>query len=550
MPSTATRPSAIQRRASVREPRPAFDSTRSRVFRAALRGGGRTPYDRTRVIECVPNFSEGRDRAKVDAVVAAAKSAGVTILDVEIDADHHRCVLSFVGAPEAALEACFQVAKKCRELIDLTQHKGEHPRMGAVDVIPFIPVRGITIEECAALAEKLAKRIGAELEIPAYLYDCAAKVPERKDLAAVRKGQFEGLRDLIGKDPSRTPEFGPNKIHPTAGAVAVGARRQIINFNLNLDSADMNAGKDIAKRLRASGGGLPCVRGKEIFLEKRNQVQISTVITDYKTTSMKKVITECFRLAKEHGATIKTTEIVGLLPQDALVDFAIDTLTLENFNPAVQILERRLDAVGVSADKSAEAWLKAGEVIAEALSNTDATPGGGSGAGLAGGMGAGLGMMAIGISLKSKKLDPARKPDLEAAHRELDKFKADFQRLTGEDAASFDAFMAAAGLPKTDPERPAKMQKALEHAAAVPLKTAALAGVAYGLVEKTLPLCGAAVASDMNCALHLLRAAALCAAENVRINLGGLKDGELVKRLEAGLEAALRPVHAPAASAR
>ena len=492
------------------------------------------------LVECVPNFSEGRDRAKVDAVVAVAKAAGVTILDVEIDADHNRCVLSFVGTPETTLEACFLVAKKCAELIDLTQHKGEHPRMGAVDVIPFIPVSGVTIQECAKLAETLAERIGRELQIPAYLYDQAARIPERKDLANVRKGQFEGLRDLIGKDPSRTPEFGPNKIHPTAGAVAVGARRQIINFNLNLDIADMAAGKDIAKRLRASGGGLPCVRGKEIFLEKRNQVQISTVLTDYKTTSMKTVLAECMRLAAEHKARVVGTELVGLLPQEALVDFALETLTLENFNPDVQILERRLAAVGAAGGKTG--WMEASGIVADALSNTEATPGGGSAAGISGAMGAGLGLMAVGISLKSKKLDLARKPELERASAVLAAFKSDFERLTKEDAASFDAFMAAVGLPKEDPSRAARMQQALIHAAEVPLQTAQKAGEAYSLVEKTLPLCGPAVVSDMSCALHLLRAAGLCASENVRINLGGIKDAAVAADLSQRLEHALRPL--------
>jgi glutamate formiminotransferase / formiminotetrahydrofolate cyclodeaminase len=489
------------------------------------------------LVECVPNFSEGRDRAKVDAVVAAAKAAGVTILDVEIDADHHRCVLSFVGTPGACLEACFQVAKKCRDTIDLTRHKGEHPRMGAVDVIPFIPVAGITIEECAKLAERLAERIGKELEVPAYLYDHAARVPERKDLANVRKGQFEGLRDVIGKDAARTPDFGPNKIHPTAGAVAVGARRQIINFNLNLDIADMTAGKDIAKRLRASGGGLPCVRGKEILLEKRQQVQISTVITDYKKTSMKKVLAECMKLAAEKAAKVVSTEIVGLLPQEALVDFAMDTLTLENFQPEIQILERRLEAVGATA--SSVDWMKAADIVSNALANTDATPGGGSAAGIAGSMGCGLGRMAVGITLKSKKLDAAKRPPLEQALKELEGRQAEFEILTAEDAKSFDAFMDAMALPKEDPARALKMQDALKGAAEVPLRTARRASEAHSLVSKTLPLCGAAVASDMNCALHLLRAAALCAAENVRINLGGLKDAAVVADLSKRLDAAL-----------
>ena len=499
------------------------------------------------LVESVPNFSEGRDRAKVDQVVAAAKAAGVTILDVEIDADHNRCVLSYVGSPESTLEAGFQVAKLCAQLIDLTKHKGEHPRMGAVDVIPFIPVKGIGIKECAGLAEKLARRIGEELQIPAYLYDHAARVPERKDLASVRKGQFEGLRDLIGKDPSRTPDFGPNKIHPTAGAVAVGARHQIINFNLNLDIADMAAGKDIAKRLRASGGGLPCVRGKEIFLEKRNQVQISTVVTDYKTTSMNKVLGTAMALAAEHKAKITSTEIVGLLPQEALVDFAIGTLSLENFQPDIQILERRLEAVG--AMQGAElGWQKAADLVADALSSTDATPGGGSAAGISGAMGCGLGMMAVGISLRAKKLDPAKKPQLERADALLSAFKQRFQELTGEDAAAFDTFMAAMSLPKDDPSRPARMQQALIHAAEIPLQTAQAAGEAYALAESTASVCSPHVASDMNCAMHLLRAAAQCAAENVRINLGGIKDAGVAADLEKRLAQALKPTQGLAAA--
>lgn len=491
------------------------------------------------LVECVPNFSEGKDKSKVENVVSAARAVpGVKILDVETDGDHNRCVLSFVAPPEAALEACFKVAAKCRDLIDLNVHKGEHPRMGAVDVIPFIPVDGISIRECARLAEKLGERIGRELDIPVFLYDHAARVPERKDLANVRKGQFEGLRELIGKDPARRPDFGPERIHPTAGAVAVGARQQIINFNLNLDIHDMAAGKDIAKRLRASGGGLPCVRAKEIDLAARKQVQISTVLTDYKTTSMKKVIIEASRLAAEHGARIKTTEIVGLLPRQALVDFAVDTLELENFNPEVQILENRLEAVGAAAPASD--WRAAAETVSAALSNTDATPGGGSAAGISAAMGCGLGLMAIGISLKSKKLEEAKRPPLEQARHRLSDLRPLFHRLTADDAAAFDAFMEAAGLPKEDVSRPAKMQQALLRAAEVPLKTAQAAAEAYGVVKGALPYCGSAVASDMNCALHLLKAAVLCAAENVRINLGGIKDPSQAQGLERRLEDCLR----------
>src|SRR6185312_6459623 len=443
-----------------------------------------------KLVECVPNFSEGRDKAKVQTIVEAAKSAGVTILDVETDADHHRCVLSFVGAPDACVEACFRVAKKSAELIDLNVHKGEHPRMGAVDVIPFIPVAGVTIADCVKLAEKCGERIGRELQIPVYLYDHAAKVPERKDLANVRKGQFEGLKELIGKDESRRPDFGPNRIHPTAGAIACGARQQIVNFNLNLDTADMVAGKDIAKRVRASGGGLPAVRGKEIELAARKQVQISTVLTDYKKSSMKRVIDETAKLAGEHKAKIVTTEIVGLLPRQALVDFALESLNLENFNADVQILENRLEAVGALVGDVD--WKKAGSLVAEAMSNTDATPGGGSAAAISAAMGCGLGQMAIGITLKSKKLEESKRPVLNKSH-----------------------------------------------AAEVPLRTAQLAAGALSVARETAPLAGAAVASDINCAMHLLKAAALCAAENVRINLGGIKDAEASKDLQGRLDKTL-----------
>ena len=490
-----------------------------------------------KLVECVPNFSEGRDKGKVAAIVDAAKSAGVTILDVETDSDHHRCVLSFVGEPDACVEACFRVAKKSAELIDLNLHKGEHPRMGAVDVIPFIPVAGVTIQDCVKLAEKCGERIGKELGIPVYLYDHAARRPERKDLASVRKGQFEGLKDLIGKDESRRPDFGPNHIHPSAGAIACGARQQIVNFNLNLDTADMAAGKDIAKRVRASGGGLPAVRGKEIELAARKQVQISTVLTDYKTTSMKRVITETSKLAAEHKAKIVTTEIVGLLPRQALIDFALETLNLENFNPDVQILENRLEAVGALG--GAVDWQKAGRIVGEAMSNTDATPGGGSAAAISGAMGCGLAQMALGITLKSKKLDEAKRPALTSAHKALGEMRETFDALSSDDAAAFDRFMAAMSLPKDDASRPAKMQEALKHAAEVPLKTAQISAGALAVARTAAPLAGAAVASDINCAMHLLKAAALCAAENVRINLGGIKDAAASKDMEGRLEKTL-----------
>ncbi|MCX5789014.1 MAG: glutamate formimidoyltransferase [Elusimicrobia bacterium] len=478
-----------------------------------------------KLVECVPNFSEGRDKAKIEAIVSAAKGvAGVRVLDVESDPDHHRCVLSYVAPPEAALEAAFRAAAKARELIDLTRHQGEHPRMGAVDVIPFIPVAGTDIKECVALARKLAERIGRELEIPVFLYGLAAAKPERLDLAQVRKGQFEGLRTAIGTDPSRDPDFGPRRIHPTAGAVAVGAREQIINFNVNLDLKNAEEGKAIAKKIRTSGGGLPALRAKEIVLSS-GFIQISTVLTDYRTTGIRKVLDAILTEARARGADLVSTEIIGLIPRAALVDHSVDILRVVNFDPKAQVLEERLDQLGGD-------WREAGAKLAEALASTDPTPGGGSAACAAGAMGCGLGEMAAGISLGSKKLDLSRKPALEALRSRFGGARSRLVELAGEDAASFDRVMAAMKLPKEDPARPAAIQKALEGAAQVPLETARLAAKAFADAREAAPLCTPHVASDAACAAHLLTAAVRCAVENVRINTSALKDRAVAKRLD------------------
>ncbi|MBI3549604.1 MAG: glutamate formimidoyltransferase [Elusimicrobia bacterium] len=489
----------------------------------------------SQLVECVPNFSEGRDKVKVEAIVAAARAvAGVRILDVETDGDHHRMVLTFVAPPDAAVEAAYRAAAKAKELIDLTQHKGEHPRMGASDVIPFIPVSGVGLAECVALAKRLGERIGAELGIPVFLYGYAAARPERKDLAAVRKGQFEGLRDAIGADPARDPDFGPRKIHPTAGATAVGAREQIINFNVNLDLTDLEVGKGIAKTIRTSGGGLPELRAKEIQLSS-GKIQISTVLTNYRVTPISKVYDAIRREAAAHGSDPISTEIVGLLPRDGLVGYAVDALKVINFDPAKQVLETQLEALAFD-------WKQAGASLSQALADVGPTPGGGSAAAIAGAMACGLGQMAMGISLKSKKLEESKRPALVEADRGFGADRHRFLALASEDAAAFDGFMDAMKIPKEDPGRASKIAKAVEEAARVPLETARLSSAVHARLKETAPLALGTVGSDVNCALHLARAAALCAAENVRINLGSIKDPALAKRLEDDLAAILARV--------
>lgn len=509
-----------------------------------------------RLVECVPNFSEGRDKAKVSAIVAAVRSApGVRVLDVETDPDHNRCVLSFVAPVEGAVEAAFRGARRAVELIDLNVHKGEHPRMGAVDVIPFIPAAGTTIADCVALASALGERIGSELGVPVYLYDRAARRPERADLAKVRKGQFEGLREALGKDPGRAPDFGPGRIHPTAGAVAVGAREQIINFNLNLKGVSMDAAKAIARRIRTSGGGLPNLRAKEIALTApaaglgaagtaraendpraaQGLVQVSTVLTDHGATSLAAVLDAVSAQAEAAGGEVVGTEIVGLLPRKALLDFAAERLRVKGFDPSVQVLEERLESLE-------RGWESSAVRVADAFASEDPTPGGGSAAGVSGAIACALGEMACGVSLGGKKAEGAGRAALAAAAAAFRAARGRMHELTSEDAAAFDAFMATLKLPKDDPARPGRMRDALVRAGEVPLETARASLAALGMVREAAPLAAGTVASDMNCAAHLLRAAALCALENVRINADSLKDAEAADRLReaaAAVEAEL-----------
>lgn len=485
-------------------------------------------------VECVPNFSEGKDLEKINQVVdAAAKVPGVMIIDVEKDPDHNRTVLTFIAPVETAVEAGFMATKKASEIIDLNYHKGEHPRMGAMDVVPFIPIMDTNIEECIKLAENLGQRIGSELQIPVYLYDWAAKREDRRDLAKIRKGQFEGLKEEIGKNPERVPDFGPNKIHPTAGAVAVGARNQIINFNVNLNTTDMEFAKQLAKKIRTSGGGLPNLRAKEILLESKNQVQISTVLTDYKTTSIKKVIDEIEKEIKPKNIEITDTELIGLTTQEALVNYALDCLKVSGFNPEVQVLETRLL-------KLLGNWQISANLVVDAVSNTDPTPGGGSAAAISAAIGCGLGQMAIGISLRSKKLEESKKVNLMEIDRKICGLKQRLQNLVSEDANAFDRFMQVRKLPKDSPQRKTEMQNALKYAAEVPLETARICSNVLEELNKADGI-SPSVISDYKSAKYLLQAAIKCASENVFINIEMIEDENFCEKMKQEIKSLLVP---------
>jgi len=305
----------------------------------------RPPPRVDRIVECVPNFSEGRRREVVDAIADAARAVPrVTVLDVEMDANHNRSVITLVGDPSAVAEAAFRMAAKAAERIDLNVHRGEHPRVGAMDVCPFIPIRGVTMGDCVRLARELGMRIASELGIPVYLYEAAATRPDRKALPDVRKGEYEGLKVEIETNPDRAPDFGPRRLHPTAGATVVGARPPLIAYNVNLGTSDVKVAKRIAKLVREKDGGLAAVRALGFELKDRGLVQVSMNLVDYKVTGIADAFDAVSRHAANLGVTVAASEIVGLVPEDALPPSPVARLKLEGFDPSVQVLESRLRA--------------------------------------------------------------------------------------------------------------------------------------------------------------------------------------------------------------
>ncbi len=295
-----------------------------------------------KIVECVPNFSEGRRLEVIDSIREAISSVnGVKLLDSEHDPDHNRAVLTFIGEPEPMKKAAFAAVSKAAELIDMETHTGEHPRIGAADVVPFVPLKGMTLEECAALARELGKEIGDKLGIPVYLYEAAAIRPERKNLAKVRKGQYEGLKVAIMEDPERKPDFGPSEMHPRAGAVAVGARMPLVAYNVNLDSNDLDLAKRIAKTIRERDGGLPNVKALGLEIKERGIVQVSMNLTNYNITPIHVVFDKIGEEAKLAGVKILESEVIGLVPLQAMVDCAKYYLKANEFKDS-QLLEVRL----------------------------------------------------------------------------------------------------------------------------------------------------------------------------------------------------------------
>ena len=295
-----------------------------------------------KLVEFIPNFSEGRNQAVIDQLAAVAKSVpGITLMDVQSDESHNRCVFTLVGSPEGAEELAFQLCKKAAELIDMRKHEGAHPRMGATDVIPFVPVKDVTVPELVELTKRLGKRIYDELGIPSFLYEDSATSPDRVNLAKVRKGQFEGMPEKL-LQPEWAPDFGERKIHPTAGITAIGARMPLVAFNVNLGTSNLEIANKIAKIVRGSSGGFKYCKAIGVMLEDRNLAQVSMNMVNYEGTPLYRVF-ELIRIeAERYGVPIIGTEVVGLTPAKALVDCAEYYLKVENFDYHKQVLENHL----------------------------------------------------------------------------------------------------------------------------------------------------------------------------------------------------------------
>lgn len=471
-------------------------------------------------MECVPNFSEGRDKAKVDAIVEAMKVPGVYLLDREMDADHNRCVITLVGEREAIQEAAIRGVGKAAELIDLTQHQGAHPRMGAADVVPFIPIDGVTLEDCVAMAKHVGAEIARRFAIPVYLYEAAAASPERQNLENIRRGQFEGIRAEIETNPARKPDFGEQKIHPTAGATVVGARKFLIAFNVFLNTSDVEVAKKIAKAVRFSSGGMRFVKGAGFLV--RGMAQVSMNLTDFEQTPVHRVFELVKREAARYGVVPVSSEIVGLIPKAALEQAAEWFLQVENFDSSL-ILENRLSAV--MSGKMAVGGLRSGvEPFIEQLAAPTATPGGGSAAAASGAMAAGLAHMVASMS-RGKKAYLQYESRLSEAIPRLATLREELKAAIDADAESYNLVMNAYRAARGTDDGGVGLNAALRHATSIPLGVAERAAEVKQIAETLKPITNPNMASDLVTGVALAEAALTGALSNVDINVGSMKAG-------------------------
>src|SRR5687768_5490858 len=478
-----------------------------------------------KLVECVPNFSEGRRPEVVEKIKnAIAAVDGTHILDVSSDQSHNRTVITFVVDVDAAVQAAFAGIRTARELIDLTKHKGEHPRMGATDVVPFIPLEGSTMEDCIVLARSLGARVGEELQIPVFLYERAASRTDRENLADVRRGEFEGLRDEIGINPNRVPDFGPPQIHPTAGAVAIGARPFLVAYNVYLgDAKNVAIAKEVAKAVRGSSGGLRYVKG--LGLEVDGQAQVSMNLVDTEKTPLHRAFDIVKMEAEARGVSPTWSEIVGLVPERALFDTAARHLQLRNFSTDM-VLEHKVRNA-VQGGESLGAFVGA-------VAAPTAAPGGGSVAAHAGALAAELVQIVAGLTLGKKKYASVDGEMKEVA-LQASSLVTELSSLGPKDAAAYTAVMNAYKLSGDTPDaataKKAAVDQALLGAAEVPLETARACVKVLDLAVAVAERGNTNAVSDAGVAALMADAACRGAVYNVRINVTSLDDKSKGARL-------------------
>jgi glutamate formiminotransferase/formiminotetrahydrofolate cyclodeaminase len=473
----------------------------------------------SKIVECIPNFSEGRRPEVIQAIrEAIAGVGGVHVLDQHADADHNRTVITFAGPPEPVLEAAYAAIAQAAQLIDLDQHEGQHPRLGATDVVPFVPISGVEMQDCVELAKRLGKRVGDELGIPVYLYEKAATRPERENLSSIRKGEYEALKESIISDPDRAPDFGPASLGK-AGATVIGARAPLIAYNVYLTTDDVSIAKKIARSVRQSSGGLPFV--KALGMSVGGRAQVSMNLTDYTQTSVDKVVEAIRSEAQSYGVDVQHSELVGLIPQMALIDAAQHYLQLDQFETD-QVLETRLQAA-VEAQGSFLDQLAAGT----------ATPGGGSAAAYAGAMAAGLVGMVARLSLGKKKYAEFQERAGQIAEQ-ADDLRLSLEAAVAQDAQAFNQVMKALRMAKqTEAEQAARseaIQRAMHQAAEVPLQVAREAVAVLELAAEVAERGNVNAASDAGSAAGMAQACLSAAGLNVRINASSVNDEKSAKR--------------------
>ena len=470
------------------------------------------------LVECVANFSDARRPEVIEAIMDVISSVpDVILLDRHSDTDHNRTVLTFVGPPVEIEEAAFRAIAKAAELINMEKHHGEHPRIGATDVVPFVPISDVTMEDCVAIARRLGKRVGDELQIPVYLYEEAATRPDRHNLENIRRGEYEGLKTEIETNPDKKPDFGPARLG-TAGATVIGARQFLIAYNVYLTTDDISIAKKIARAVRHSSGGLRYVKALGMLVEGRAQVSMN--LTNYKRTPVARVVEFIRREAARYGVNIHHSELVGLIPQEAIVDAAQWYLQLDQFEHE-QVLEKRLE-IARKAQKRPP-----GADFLDALAAKTPTPGGGSAAAYSAAAGAALVAMVARLTIGRKKyaeVESQMKQLLEDAER----LRAELTKAVDEDAEAFDAVMRAFRLPKDTQQQKAERSEAIEkatiYAARVPLKVASKAVEVIKLAVQAVSDGNLNAISDGATGAALASAALTGAGYNVRINLASIKD--------------------------